>query len=74
MGYLDRYGSLHPSSLSGLVRAIETLVDARVAPARLTDVEPVSAQPRITAEEEAAILARADEVNARVARILEDYG
>jgi hypothetical protein len=43
-------------------------------PSRPVDPEPVGQQRRITSEEEAAILARADELNVRIARILEEYG
>jgi hypothetical protein len=73
-GYIDRYGSMHPSSLSVLVRAMEVVVEDLVVPSRPVDPELVGQQRRITSEEEAAILARADEFNARIARILEEYG
>ncbi|MEU3624848.1 hypothetical protein BS329_18035 [Amycolatopsis coloradensis] len=73
-GYLDRYGSMHPSSLSGLVHAMATLIDSPDVQRRRIEPEPVGGKRHITAEEEAAILTRADEVNARVIRILEEYG
>ncbi|QWF85604.1 hypothetical protein [Amycolatopsis sp. CA-230715] len=73
-GYIDLYGSMHPSSLSALIPAMETLVVAPVAPSRGVDREAAGEPQRITPEEEAAIFARADELNARVARILAEYG
>ncbi|MFK0244612.1 hypothetical protein ACIQUM_07930 [Amycolatopsis azurea] len=73
-GYVDRYASLHPSSLSGLVRAMATLVETPGVPRRRVAFERADRGRSITAEEEAVIFARADEVNARVARILDEYG
>ncbi|MFD2024188.1 MULTISPECIES: hypothetical protein [Promicromonospora] len=72
-GYVDRYASMHSSSLSVVVRTMTTMIDA---PTVLDHpVDPGSKKPvrRITPEEEAAILARADELNTRIARILSEY-
>lgn len=73
-GYLDRYSSMHPSSLSAIVRAMNMLLEGS-APAPAPVPEPTAIRPRreISPEEEARIHARADELTARVAAILSEY-
>ena len=72
-GYIDLYASLHPSSLSVLVRTVAELLAGPVPAMPEQDDEPDPVEPaarHVSAEEEAAILARADELNARIERIL----
>lgn len=73
-GYLDQYESMHPSSLSVLIRNMVMIAEAPVVEFPLP--EPASAPPTryISPEEEAKILSRADELNACVAKILREYG
>lgn len=73
-GYLDQYESMHPSSLSVLVRTMVMVADAPAV--ELPQTEPVQATParHISLEEEAEVLSRADELNIRVAKILREYG
>lgn len=74
-GYVNTYSSLHPSSLSAVASAMATLLEGP-PPVPAPMPEPCPARPRraVSGEEEAAILARADELNARVTRILAEYG
>ncbi|GAA3283095.1 hypothetical protein [Nesterenkonia halobia] len=73
-GYIDLYASLHPSSLSVLVRTVAELLASPVpAMPEEEDDEPDPVAPaarHVSAEEEVAILARADELNARIEKIL----
>ncbi|MDP9904786.1 hypothetical protein [Arthrobacter bambusae] len=72
-GYLGSFASMHRSSLSSLIGAMTWFIEA--APVLETAELQSSAPTRhISAEEEAAILARADELNARVAALLSDFG
>lgn len=69
-GYVDPYASLHPSSISVLISTIALLCQEPV-PAEEPALEPVcSPVPWVTPEEEERILARADELNARIAALL----
>ncbi|UJW28889.1 hypothetical protein L3Q67_27015 [Saccharothrix sp. AJ9571] len=52
---------------------METVVEAPAVPRRLAEPEPACPQRRITVDQEAAILTRADELNARIARIVGEY-
>lgn len=73
-GYVDPYASMHPSSLSVLIRTMIELVDAPPPIAEPTQPLPNRAVRCIEPDEEAQILARADELNARVAALLaEDH-
>lgn len=70
-GYVDPYASLHPSSISSVIRAMTALLDGPApTPAPEPDSRPERARPRVTPEEEERILARADELNARIAALL----
>ena len=73
-GYLNRYSSMHRSSLSRVIAVMALLLEARLRPPLQT--LPATEPPvlrHMTAEEEAAILARADELNARVAALLAEF-
>ncbi|XKH54434.1 hypothetical protein LG284_05440 [Citricoccus nitrophenolicus] len=73
-GYVDPYASLHPSSISVLINTI-VLLCKEPAPVEEPALEPVcSPVPRVTPEEEERILARADELTARIDRLLNEYG
>lgn len=73
-GWVEPYSSMHPSSLSTLIKQLELLYETPPEPVEdPLPLPPVSAS-RISPEEEARILARADEVNARVAALLREYG
>ncbi|WP_026820316.1 hypothetical protein [Arthrobacter castelli] len=72
-GYIDLYASMHPSSLSIMIGAIATMVTDPVVP-NLCDAVPRRPVRHITAEEETVILNRADELNARIAGILDECG
>jgi hypothetical protein len=75
VGDIIRCGSAPPrSSLSVLVHAMEAVIENSLVPSHPVVPEPVGQPRRITSGEEAAILARADGLNARIARILEEYG
>lgn len=72
-GYIDLYASLHPSSLSVLVRTVAELLASPVPAMPAKDDEPDLVAPaarHVSAEEEAAILARADELNDWIEKIL----
>lgn len=73
-GYVDRYASIHRSSLSVLAHAMAWMLDSEMvtntASATLAATGPAAPAQRVTPEEEVAILARADELNARIVRIL----
>jgi hypothetical protein len=74
-GYIDPYSSMHPSSLSAVIRAMDALLEGPVpVPAPVLDPEPRPAVRAISPQEEEQILARADELTARVAKILREYG
>lgn len=72
-GWINPYSSVHPSSLSTLIRDLEQLYEEPPEPIEEPLPQTLATPPRISPEEEAAILARADEVNARVAALLHDY-
>lgn len=72
-GWVEPYSSLHPSSLSTLIGQLELLYDAPPEPADEPLPQPPAAASRISPEEEASILARAYEINARVAALLREY-
>ena len=73
-GYVDTYFSLHPSSLSGVISAMSLMLDGD-DPKPTPLPEPQSSAPRreIPPKEEERILARADELNARVAQLLAEF-
>ena len=76
-GYVDPYSSMHRSSLSVVIQAISELLaapDPAAVPTPLHDTPPLAVVRHVGAAEEARILARADEVNARNKRLLDDYG
>lgn len=73
-GYLDQYESMHPSSLSVLIRTMVMIVEAPVVESPQTELVPAPPARHISPEEEAEILSRADELNTRVAKILREYG
>ena len=73
-GYLYRYSSMHRSSLSGVIAVMAMLLEAP----RRQSLDPLPApEPHtirhVTPKEEAAILARADELNKRVAALLASF-
>ncbi|WP_092103768.1 hypothetical protein [Brevibacterium sandarakinum] len=72
-GWVDPYSSMHPSSLSTLIRQLELLYEAPPKSMEEPLPRPPEAPPKITPDEEAQILARADEINARVAALLREY-
>lgn len=73
-GYLNRYSSMHRSSLSRVIAVMALLLEAplRQHLQTLPALEPPAIR-HVTAEEEAAIFARADELNARVAALLAEF-
>jgi hypothetical protein len=73
-GYLDQYESMHPSSLSVLIRSMVVIAEAPVVEFPLPEPAPAPPTRYISPEEEAKILSRADELNACVAKILREYG
>ncbi|MFE4834433.1 hypothetical protein ACFRAU_07105 [Arthrobacter sp. NPDC056691] len=72
-GYLDPYASMHPSSLSNLIRTMVATAGAPVVERQQTEPNPAPPVRHISQEEEAAILRRADELNARIARLLDEF-
>jgi hypothetical protein len=74
-GYLDRYGSLHRSSLSVLIASFEHLMTQAPLEHPGLSPEPLR-QPtrRFTADEVEDVLARADELNARISGIIAELG
>lgn len=73
-GYIDQYASMHVSSLSVLIQTMTTVIESAFVPAVAPDPMPrPAAWRRIIPEEEAAIFVRADELNARIAELLEQY-
>mgnify|MGYP000862805958 FL=1 len=73
-GWVDPYSSLHPSSMSVIVRAIEALLEGP-EPVPTPEPEPGPKAPvrEFTDEEREAVYARADELTARVSAILLEY-
>ena len=74
-GYVDPYDSMHPSSLSVLVTAMEALLDAPVGslPALAPALAPARPVRQVSPEEQQQIFDRADELSARIATILAVY-
>lgn len=74
-GYLDRYGSLHRSSLSVLISSFEHFATHESLEHPTLSPEPLR-QPtrRLTADEVDDVLARADELNARISGIIAELG
>lgn len=73
-GYLDQYESIHPSSLSILIHTMVMIAEAPVVEFPQTEPAPVPPARHISPEEETEILSRADELNARISRILKELG
>jgi hypothetical protein len=74
-GWIDCYTSMHPSSLSSVIRAMALLLDGpEPVPAAALELRPTVEHEPITREEEERILARADELTARVEATLRDFG
>lgn len=76
-GYLEQYAPLHVSSLSTLIASITDL--SRMEPAALVsaanDRDSDQSEPQhVTPEREAAILARADELNRRIDEWFAQHG
>lgn len=71
-GWMDPYSSLHPSSMSIVVRAIDALLDGP-APVPTPEPEPCAPVREFTDAEREEVYARADELTARVAAILLEY-
>lgn len=71
-GWVDPYSSLHPSSLSVVVRAMVALLEGP-APVPTPDPEPRAPVKRFSEAEREEIFARADELTSRVAAILLEY-
>ena len=73
-GWIDAHSSMHPSSLSAVISAMGVVLEGP-APVPSPLSEPLKASIReVTQEEAEQIFARADNVNARVARILAERG
>lgn len=72
-GYVDPYVSMHRSSLSVLINAMATMIATPVVRSRPCEPPPRQPARHITSEEEQEILTRADEINARIATILDQY-
>lgn len=72
-GWIEPWTPMHPASISGLARAIRTLLDGP-APPSAPAVVPAPPPRQIGPEEEAEIHTRADEVLARVADVLAEFG
>lgn len=72
-GWVDPYSSMHPSSLSKLIKDLERLYDEPLRPDEEPPPSPPASIPKISPKKEAEILARADEVNARVTALLQEY-
>ncbi len=77
-GWIDSYSSMHPSSLSAVISAMSLVLEGpEPVPAPVPQPRPIgqiSPSRKISREEERRILARADELTARVAKILREYG
>lgn len=74
-GWIDGYCSMHPSSLSAVIRAMGLLLDGpEPVPAPVLEPRPSIERSPISRDEEERILAKADELNARVEAILRDFG
>lgn len=73
-GWMDTQHSMHPSSLSVLLKGLGELLDAPAPEPVVLTPGPRRPARRVSAEEESEIYARADELNARVARLLEEFG
>lgn len=71
-GWVDPYSSLHPSSLSVVLRAVDALLEGP-APVPTPPPEPRAPAKEISEEEQERIFARADELTSRVAAILLEY-
>jgi hypothetical protein len=69
-GYINPYGSLHPSSLSVLVHAIFDLIDGPVLVQQEETSAPEPGIRHFSAAEEAEVLARADQLNAHITKVL----
>lgn len=69
-GYINPYGALHPSSLSVLAHAIFDLADGPVLIQQDEASEPEPEIRHFSAAEEAEVLARADQLNAHIAKVL----
>lgn len=72
-GYLDQYESMHPSSLSALIRTMVMIAEAPIVEFPQTEPAPTPPARHISPEEEGEILSRADELNARISRILKEF-
>jgi hypothetical protein len=72
--WIDRHGLMHPLSLSVLVEAITAIVESPAIMVRSIDPQPVRQITLVTPEEEVEVLAWADELNARIAGVLAEYG
>ena len=73
-GYLDLYKSMHRSSLSMLIGTMPWLLTAAPIDDPGRTRQPTASAPHISPEREAEILARADELNARVSAVLAAFG
>ncbi|GAB3252474.1 hypothetical protein [Arthrobacter pigmenti] len=73
-GYIDLYTSMHRSSLSILIQSIATVIATPAVRGRPPDPAPKQPARHITPEEEKLILTRADELNTRIAAILDEWG
>lgn len=74
-GYLERFRSLHQSSLSRIIAAIALIAEAPPAPQIMPEPEPRRNPDRsFSAEEVADVWARADELNARISMLLREEG
>lgn len=72
-GYLDPYSSMHISSISVLLQALPLILDQLATETPPNEQEVVVRRPAtrtFTPEEETEVFARADQLNARVAKIL----
>lgn len=73
-GWVDAYSSMHPSSLSAVISAMNViLTDLAPVPVSEPEPQPVKRHRAITSDEEDEIFARADEITARINDILRDY-
>lgn len=72
-GYIEQYTSMHRSSLPVVIQDIVRLAQQAGPQRETSDPEPQPPVRQVTPEEEAEILARADEVNARIEALLREY-
>lgn len=72
-GYVEQYSSMQRTSLSAMLPDLVRLLDVSGPAVQIAEPEPRPPVRHFTQEEQEAVLARADKLNARINALLAEH-